>query len=254
MSSPAKHRVRQSFERAAASYDTAAKVQRRICGRLALGLPGMMTPGIILDAGCGTGYALRLLRERFPPANLIGLDLAPAMLQHGSPGAHRIAGDVHHLPIGEAAIGLYWSSLVLQWCQLPAALAEAHRVIWKGGRLAVATLGPGTFAELRQAFASGDAYRHTLDFLPPEAVAEAAAQAGFQEIRVTRESQAAHYPDLKSALRAIKAVGANQLGEGRRRGLMGRQQWQQVTAAYEAFRQPSGLPLTYDVILLHATK
>ena len=252
MNQPPKERIRRAFEGAAHSYDGAARVQRVVCGRLALGLPAMMTPGIVLDVGCGTGYALQLLQRRFPPANLIAFDLSPAMLAKVPPERHRLAGDAEPLPLATAAVGLYWSSLTLQWCNLPRALAEAHRVLWPGGRLAVATLGPGTFAELRAAFAAADPHRHTLDFLTPEAVA--AAAAGFVDVRVGREAQVAYYPDLKSLLRAIKEIGANQVGSGRRTGLMSRGAWQRVEAAYEARRQPAGLPLTYDVILLHGKK
>lgn len=254
MTQPPKHRVRQSFERAAATYDGAAQVQRRICGQLARGLPAMMTPGIILDAGCGTGYALRLLRERFPPANLIGLDLSPAMLGHVPAHAHRLAGDAEHLPLADAAIGLYWSSLTLQWCRLDAALAEARRVLWEHGRLAVATLGPETFHELRTAFASADAYRHTLAFQTPEQIAAVAEAAGFGQVNVQREALISHHPSLKALLGAVKAIGANQVGPGRRTGLMSRGAWQRAEAAYEALRQPAGLPLTYDVVTLHAQK
>ena len=63
MNRPSKDRVRQSFDRAAATYDSAAQVQRKVCQRLAAGLPVIFTPGVILDTGCGTGYALRLLGE-----------------------------------------------------------------------------------------------------------------------------------------------------------------------------------------------
>jgi malonyl-CoA O-methyltransferase len=251
---PPKHRIRRSFERAARTYDSAARLQRLICGQLALGLPPMLTPGIILDAGCGTGYALRLLHERFPPANLIGLDLSPAMLAGVRPPAHRLAGDAERLPLADASLGLYWSSLALQWCDLATALAEACRVLWEGGRLAVATLGPETFAELRTAFAAADAYRHTLAFHSPATVADMAAASGFRDVEVRREPQVSHYSDLKTLLSAVKAIGANQVGAGRRTGLMSRAAWQRAEAAYESLRQRAGLPLTYDVITLHARK
>ena len=39
MTRPAKARVRQSFERAAPTYDSAADVQRRICDHLLAALP-----------------------------------------------------------------------------------------------------------------------------------------------------------------------------------------------------------------------
>lgn len=254
MSRPPKQRIRQAFERAARSYDSAAQVQRRVCGRLAGGLPAMLTPGIVLDAGCGTGYALRLLRERFPPARLIGLDLSPAMLARVQTPAYRLGGDAEHLPLADASIGLYWSSLTLQWCDFAAALAEARRVLWEGGRLAVATLGPETFAELRTAFAAADSYRHTLAFLDPEQISLLLEATGFGDGEIGRERLVSYHPDLKSLLRAVKAIGANQVGPGGRTGLMSRAAWQRVEAAYEVLRRPAGLPLTYDVITLHARK
>ncbi|MBT9523588.1 MAG: malonyl-[acyl-carrier protein] O-methyltransferase BioC, partial [Dechloromonas sp.] len=39
MTRPSKARIRQSFERAALTYDSAADIQRRICTQLADGLP-----------------------------------------------------------------------------------------------------------------------------------------------------------------------------------------------------------------------
>ena len=64
--SPIKQRIRESFDRAAATYDAAAVVQRRVCDRLLAEFkqPSPATPRRILDAGCGTGYAARLLRRR----------------------------------------------------------------------------------------------------------------------------------------------------------------------------------------------
>lgn len=254
MTQPPKQRIRDSFERAAPTYDSAAQIQRRICGQLAGGLHGAPAPEVVLDAGCGTGYALRLLHERFPLAELIGVDLSPAMLGKIKLPAHRLTGDVEHLPLADAAIGLYWSSLALQWCDLGSALAEARRVLKPGGWLAIATLGPETFAELRTAFAAADAYRHTVAFQTPEQIAGLLTTAGWCENDIRREKMLCHYADLKALLRAVKAIGANQVGAGRRTGLMSRAAWQRAEAAYEALRQPAGLPLTYDVITIHTQK
>ncbi|MBS1189328.1 MAG: pimeloyl-CoA biosynthesis protein BioC [Rhodocyclaceae bacterium] len=254
MTQPPKHRVRQSFERAAATYDSAAQVQRLICDWQADALPATLAPDVVLDVGCGTGYALRLLRERFPAAALVALDLSPAMLATIRAPALRLAGDAERLPLAAASVGLYWSSLALQWCDLDTALAEARRVLKAGGHLAVSTLGPGTFAELRSAFSAADAHRHTLAFQTPGQIAARLAAAGFSDHRISRRQQVCHYPDLKTLLRAVKAVGANQVGSGRRPGLMSRTAWQRAEAAYEALRETRGLPLTYDVITIHSQK
>lgn len=250
-----KAHVRRAFDRAAASYDQAAELQRQVCAALADLLPPPPLDKSLLDAGCGTGYGARLLAERFPDHPLVLADFAPAMLARArTPERPAVCADVEALPFADRCFGLYWSSLTLQWCDLPKSLAEAARVLVPGGQLAFSTLGPGTFAEIDAAFAGVDRHRHVLPFAPPQASASAALGAGLKEVRIERRSISLHYPDLRSLLRAIKDIGANQVGGPRRPALFGKQAWQEVEARYEAFRQPAGLPATYDVILCTATR
>lgn len=249
---PSKARIRQSFERAAPTYDSAAGVQRNICQQLAGRLPPGFKPFSILDAGCGTGYALTLLQRQFPAATTLALDLSPAMLGHISAACGKLAGDLEHLPLADASIDLYWSSLAVQWCELPKALQEARRVLRPGGRLAVASLGPATFRELRLAFAEVDDYQHTLGFHTPAEIGAMTSNAGFAAVDVKNSTEIAHYADFKSLLRAVKAIGANQIGEGKRTSLMSRSAFNRAEAACENLRSPAGLPLTYDVITLTA--
>lgn len=252
MTKPSKARIRLSFERAAPSYDQAATVQRRICASLCQQLLLAQPTQRLLDAGCGTGHALSLLSKRFPGAAAFALDFSPAMLHRVAPPADRLAGDLEHLPLADASIDLYWSSLAVQWCELPQVLAEARRVLRPNGQLALASLGPDTFHELRQAFAGVDSYRHTLAFHTPGEIAALARAAGFATIEVHQETRTAHYADFKTLLRAVKAIGANQLGDGRRTGLMSRSTFAAAEAAGETSRTPAGLPLTYDAVTLIA--
>lgn len=261
MTRPDKARIRQSFARAAASYDSAADVQRRICERLAATLPANVpqkSPGQPplrwLDAGCGTGHALGLIGARYPDHCAIGLDLADAMLQRIAQPCLRIAGDLEALPLAAASLDLYWSSLAVQWCDLARVLGEATRTLRPGGLLRLASLGPDTFHELRTAFAGIDGYRHTLAFRPPEEIAELADRAGLRDVRLSRYPAVVHHADLRALLRSVKAIGANQIGDGRRTGLMGKATLARLEAAYETQRTAAGLPLTYDVILLEATQ
>lgn len=251
MSKPSKARVRAAFEKAAGSYDQAAEVQRRICDRLLAGLPPHAVD-TLLDAGCGTGYALPALGRQFPGAIRLALDLSPGMLARVPAPNLRLAGDLEHLPLADATLDLYWSSLAIQWCELPKVLGEARRVLRPGGWLAVATLGPGTFGELRSAFASIDTHRHTIAFLSPAEIEACASAAGWSDIRLAQHTELAHYPQLRDLLRAVKAVGANQLGEGRRTALLSRQAFKQLETAYEQFRTEQGLSLSYDVISIYA--
>ncbi|MDR1996327.1 malonyl-ACP O-methyltransferase BioC [Azonexus sp.] len=254
MARPPKNRIRQAFERAASTYDGAAGIQRDICHALLATLPDATPPAALLDAGSGTGYALPLLAKRFPAAERFAVDLSPAMLARIATPCCRLVGDLEQLPLATACLDLYWSSLAVQWCELSHVLAEARRVLRPAGRLAVATLGPETFSELRQAFAGVDDYRHTLAFHTPEEIARMAAAAGFTGIAVSRQRYLAHYADFRNLLQAVKAIGANQLGDGRRRNLMGRAAFAAAGAAAESQRTAAGLPLTYDVLILEAQR
>ena len=250
-----KQRVRESFDRAAVTYNAAAIVQRRVCDRLLDNLTSeITTPACILDAGCGTGYGARCLRSRFQAAHITGVDFAPSMLEIAGDIVNAcFAADIEKLPFGERCFDLWWSSLTIQWCDARTVFSEAARVLKPGGQIALSTLGPGTFFELRGAFSSVDQHRHTLPFSETDDIADALEQAGFSNVVLLREKHVVHYPDLKTLLRAVKAIGAQNVGEGGRSGMMGRTAWRQLEAAYENYREPAGLPASYDVILAYGT-
>ncbi|MDQ5915628.1 MAG: malonyl-CoA O-methyltransferase [Pseudomonadota bacterium] len=256
MQRPEKHRIRSTFDRAAASYDAAAVLQRAVCERLLALRPEADTDTPhILDAGCGTGYGARLLRQRWPQARISAADFATSMAaKTAAEGIDCVLADIEALPFRPACFDGYWSSLTVQWCDSRRVLAEGARVLKPGGWLALSSLGEATYSELRTAFAGIDRHQHTLDFSTADQLAEAAHAAGLQQVSLHRETITLHYPDLRSLLGAVKAIGANALGPGRRTGMMGKSAWAALTAAYELHRTAAGLPASYDVILLTARR
>lgn len=256
-----KARVRQAFSQAAATYGQAATVQKQVIDALAdfleesLAAPARAgwVPRRILDVGSGTGFAQTLLARRFPLADRLALDFSEAMLRQSAAG-QRLCADAEALPLRDAGIDLVWSSLTWQWCALPQVLGEAHRVLRDDGVLAFTTLTDGTFRELRSAFADLDQYAHAQPMLPAEAVLEDLEAAGFRAIETRRQCVVAHYPTLKTLLSAIRQTGANEVSGPRRRGLLSRQGWARLEAAYGKHATPDGLPLSYDVLYAVARK
>ncbi|MDR1229374.1 MAG: methyltransferase domain-containing protein [Azoarcus sp.] len=252
-----KYEIRRAFDRAAATYDTAARVQREAAAHLSAFAPTPAEPvHCVLDAGCGTGHALPGLAARFPQARRIALDFSPAMLARARAfDALPLCADIEYLPLADATVDLYWSSLALQWCDPARALAEAARVLKPGGAAWIATLGPRTLHELRTAFAAVDGDVHVIDFA---AIAHWLAIAEASGLVVEAHGQmllCEIAADLRALLGNIKAIGAHTVGEKRRRRTLGRRGWQILQSAYEAFRRPGGaLPATYDLILLALRK
>jgi malonyl-CoA O-methyltransferase len=255
-----KNQIRRAFDRAASTYASAAHVQGAAAQHLlaftrAQSLPRRVR--YVLDAGCGTGQFLPALSAYFPQAQCLALDFSTAMLTHAARAACPllpVCADIERLPLADASIDVYWSSLALQWCSPETALREAVRVLSPGGVAQIATLGPRTLHELRIAFSAVDDDVHVIDFTPMRHWLEVSKAAGLTVQSHSREILFDFAVDLRTLLGNIKAIGARTVGNHQRRTL-GRKGWQTLQSAYETFRRPDGmLPATYDLILLALRK
>ncbi|MBT9566894.1 MAG: malonyl-ACP O-methyltransferase BioC [Thiobacillus sp.] len=267
--------VRRAFDHAAASYDAHAVLQREVCDRMLDRLDFVtLQPQRVLDLGCGTGYALARLSERYAAAELCGLDIAPAMLHAArarlpQPGwAQRalaalmpqqqlrprlICADMDRLPLAENSMNLVWSSLVLQWAQdLDATFKGIHRVLAPGGLLMFATFGPDTLKELRSAFATIDDAPHVNRFIDLHDIGDMLVNNGFSSPVMEMEMLTLTYADLKSLMRDLKGIGAHNAAAARRRGLLGKSAWARLEQVYDARRVEGRLPATFEVIYGHA--
>lgn len=249
---PDKRLIAASFSRAAASYDSVAALQRRVGERLLAQLPVSSAPRDWLDLGCGTGYFSRLLAQRFPGAQGVALDIAEGMLLHArrEGGAQRfVVADAEHLPLRDQCLDLLFSSLALQWCaDFGQVLSEAQRVLRPGGLLLFSSLCSGTLAELRDSWRAVDGRVHVNRFRPLEEYRRLSDASGLRPLLLNRETEVLYFSDLRELTHEFKALGASNLNPGRPDGLTGRARVQALRAAYEAFRQPQGLPATYQVV------
>jgi ubiquinone/menaquinone biosynthesis C-methylase UbiE len=97
----------------------------------------------VLDAGCGPGFYVAETLERVGPGgSVVGVDASPPMLAlaakrsegHDNVSFHE--GDVTALPVADADFDRALSVQVLEYVtDIPAALAELHRVLKPGGRV-----------------------------------------------------------------------------------------------------------------------
>lgn len=258
--------VRRSFDHAAPGYDAAAVLQREVADRLDERL-GLMraVPQRILDLGSGTGFAEPFLSRRFPRAERIALDLAPAMLnqeraQRGfrqrwlGPATRFVCGDMHALPLADASVDMIWSNLALQWADDPLTVfRECRRLLRPEGLLLFSSFGPDTLRELRSTFAQVDAHAHVNRFVDMHDLGDGLLATGFAAPVLEMERIVLTYTDLKAVLRDLKAMGAHTVLERDQFGLMGRARWQALLAAYNGFIQADGrLPATFEIVYGHA--
>lgn len=95
---------------------------------------------LLLDAGCGTGGMLRVVRSKFPAADLTGVDQSAHALELTAAretGAKLICASVQDLPFPEDSFDFVLSLDVWSSIGLDDSLAahEAYRVLRPGGRL-----------------------------------------------------------------------------------------------------------------------
>ncbi|MFD1217043.1 malonyl-ACP O-methyltransferase BioC [Microbulbifer celer] len=249
-----KSAVARAFGRAAASYDAAAHLQRAVCRQLLSSAEAGWQPRRILDLGSGTGYGSELLRQRFPEAEIIALDIAPQMLAYARNHRPRadgyVAADAENLPLADGSFDLVYSSFALQWCyRLPHLFAEIRRILSVDGRALISTLAPGTLAELEASWTAVDSDRHVNQFLPAASWQQACAD-NHLDCALTSEQRVLHFDNVKTLMRELKSIGAHNVNREAGKGLLSRERLRRLTEAYEARRTPAGLPATYEVVYL----
>lgn len=251
--------VRRSFDRAAHGYDQHAVLQREIESRLLERIEfRRFDPGLVLDLGCGTGSASRVLAKQFPQASVIALDWAPAMLAKVDPGkepeASRqgdllpLCADMHRLPLASRSVDMVFSNLALQWSyDIPGVFREFRRIMKPDAMLVFTCFGPDTLFELKQAWRAVDDMPHVNDYPDMHNIGDELLVAGYREPVMDAERLTLEYPDVMSLMRELKGIGAHNVASQRLHGLTGKSRLQQMLKAYEQFRHEGRYPASYEV-------
>lgn len=133
-------------------------------------------PTTILDLGTGTGAGAMLLGRRFPEAQIVGVDIAKAMIEEARARrpdqvAERVAfvvADAASLPYGPGSFDL------ITLLNVPPFVEELVRVLRKGGHVIVAdSFGPQTPSHI-----PSEALRRAFERRGIEVIAKGKAAAG----------------------------------------------------------------------------
>jgi ubiquinone/menaquinone biosynthesis C-methylase UbiE len=134
-----------AFNDRAGGYDLGwrGRLHHEIADRTAnLAVATVAAPSRVLDLGCGTGYLLRTLANRYRDAEqLVGIDAAPEMVRtaNATAGDDRLTfavGVAEHIGYPDATFDLIVSTTSFDhWSDQQAGLGECARVLRPGGRL-----------------------------------------------------------------------------------------------------------------------
>ncbi|MBJ7264263.1 MAG: methyltransferase domain-containing protein, partial [Burkholderiaceae bacterium] len=231
------------------------------------------TPAQMLDAGCGSGDNLPLLREKYPQAAYTGLDhsagqlaqarqrFAPSGLStwvgrltgRGGPATTFVEGDLAHTGLAPQSQDLVWSNLAMHWHPEPhAVLAEWSRLAKVDGLVMFSCLGPSTLRELRDALVEAGLTTATPTFVDMHDFGDLLIEHGFTDPVMDQETLTLTYRTPEKLLADVRALGGNP-SMTRRSGLTARGWTRRLMAALDARRGDDGLiRLTVEVAYGHA--
>lgn len=132
--------IRAYFNRAAADEEHyPSTIDPRIYHvKLVLDHLGDVSGKRVADVGCGKGRFARIVKERYPLATVIALDLAEAMLLHVPRAIAPVAATMTALPLKSESVDAAYATESLEHAvDIPAAVAELARIVKPGGRIAI---------------------------------------------------------------------------------------------------------------------
>ncbi len=237
--------VAAAFGAAAATYDAAADLQRRVATRLADHIAARPLPGQprVLEIGCGTGFLSRALTPRLPGAHWVITDIALPMVWECR---RNFSGDAAFLvmdgerPCLAGGFDLICTSLAMQWFHdIGAALARWAHLLTPGGQIAFATLASGTFAKWREAHLAHGLSAGVQLYPSPEQLKSFLPAGGTGTIMV--EPVQCSYPDGRTFLSTLRQIGAHVPVAGHQPLPPG-----QLRRILRGFEPPEGLTETYE--------
>jgi len=147
-----KNIIERNFSKYAEYYDSYSSIQN-ICASELIQKISADSVNRILDIGCGTGNYTKLLRERFPSAEIKAVDISDKMVDMARKKLSRekiefIVADAEKADF-EEKFDLISSNAAFQWFEdLRDAVMKYKNMLNDGGLISFSTFGPLTFYEL----------------------------------------------------------------------------------------------------------
>jgi arsenite methyltransferase len=174
----------------------------------------------VVDLGCGSGWATRLVAKRFHPKKIVGIDISDEMVRRAAEQSKGIAniefqhGAAEKIPLPDASVDKIFSiESFYYWPDQMAGLKEAKRVLAPSGKLFILiNLYKDNHYSLRWA----DELKVTVHALSEAEYISLLEKAGFEGVEARRIPDNSPTPEgysgkwFKNAkeLREFKQIGA----------------------------------------------
>jgi malonyl-CoA O-methyltransferase len=164
-------------------------------------------PKVILDMGCGIGENSLHLRERYPEAQIVAMDLSLPMIQHTKEVtliSGCVCGEGEKLALGPRSVDLIFANFFLPWQgSVKTLLQEWLRVLSPNGLLILTALGLNTLQEWRDVLHKD----HLPEWVDMHDIGDALLQAGFSDPVLDVNYCEVTYRDTSRLLHDLQASG-----------------------------------------------
>jgi len=246
--------VMRGFNQAAAHYEEASFIEQLLCERLMGRLELFkLKPQNILDVGTSTGRCARALQQYYPKAQVTGVDFATEMLKYAAQNSpdtiDYIAADIYSLPFSDNFFDLILGNATFQLLDdLELAFHNLQKVLAPRGCFIFTTFGPDTLIELREAWLNVNESPRILPFFDMHDIGDALIRAGFVEPLMDREVITITYDNLPKLFSELRNTGLTNYLLDRERGLLGKNIFRQLLAAYQRDPVQNRYTVTLEVV------
>lgn len=195
-------------------------------------------PTVVLNLEAGHTFTHEMLQAHYPRASIVTKDIFSASLR-----SYRAS-----------SVDCVFSNLCFQELdEIPAFFTEINRVLKPGGLLLFSLLGVDTLKELKTAFSAKDVYTHVHTFPDMHEIGDAMKAAALVDSVMDMNVLTVQYDTLRDVREDLKLLGATNVSEQRRTGLMAPSVWRAVAHDMESYRDAeAALALSVEIIYGHA--
>lgn len=157
------NRIQESFNRSAKTYDQHAAIQRETAETLARLIPAPKAPRRILEIGCGTGLASKVVLQNFKEAHLTVSDPSSNMLDQAK---QNLKNDLERLTFEKLnpeqdtinqTYDLIIANMVIHWFEnMETTLPAITKALAADGGFYFSTIGNNCFPEWQSALAKNN--------------------------------------------------------------------------------------------------
>lgn len=221
-----------------------------------------LTPKTILEIGCGPGYGIKLLQQRFPQTTIVGLDINYGKLAYAKNATNAeqtqfIQHNFNHtLPFKPRSFDLIIANLTIQHSDhLLTLFNSINQLLKKDGFFMFSLLGSNSLNEFRQAWLNVDDKAHHNPLINARDLASVLQYSSFDAPVLDMESLTLTYASLDDAIADIREFGEELAANNMRQTLTGANRWESFERIWQSQMNDEGkLPCSYEIIYGHSVK